>query len=67
MLQLTLLYKLAGINHLCHSIWPTRVVLCGHNRLPVYSYLGSYLGKINVRVRRYAMLHKKYIIYGTKL
>jgi hypothetical protein len=32
-----------------------------------YPYILTYLGKINVRVRRYAVLHKKYIVYGTKL
>jgi hypothetical protein len=35
--------------------------------LQSYPYILSYLGKINVRVRRYAVLHKKYIVYGTKL
>ena len=34
---------------------------------PLYLYILIYLGEINVRVRRYAMLHKKHIIYGTKL
>jgi hypothetical protein len=45
-------------------VWPTYGFL---DENAAYPYILSYLGKNNVRVHRYAVLHKKYIVYGTKL